>query len=922
MCSPSRREGVLEVSDMQVRDIMVPRSQMVVVREHQAPEDFVDEVIESGHSRFPVVGESRDEVRGVLLAKDLLAYFAKGQGRSFDLDDVLRPAVYIPEAKRLNVLLREFRASRNHMAIVVDEYGGVAGLVTIEDVLEQIVGEIDDEHDTDEERHIRRLGNGEYSVKALTPIEDFNECFDTGFSDEDFDTIGGHEFGAAPVALALFLTLALAALMAGYYALLGWLAARWLPADGALRWLVGLPAAWTAVEWLRGWFLSGFPWLSLGYSQTDSVLGGLAPLVGVYGLGWICALGAGALAAVLVERLGVRALAVATLLAMFAAAGHAGRLTWTEPAGEPIRAVMVQGAVGQDEKWLEAALARLSMFPYPSGRLHMGHVRNYTIGDVIARYQRMLGKNVLQPMGWDAFGLPAENAAIKHGIPPAKWTYAKHRDMKGQLQALGLRLRLVARAGDLRPGLLPLGAVAVHPPAGEGPGLPRQGHGELGPGRPDRARQRAGHRRQAAGAPVRRWKSARSRSGSCASPTTPRSCWTPRRLDGWPEQVDHAAQLDRALRGRLDRLRHRRQRRAARHLHHPPGHPDGRHLRGRRRRAPAGPRPRRAGPAACRLHRRVPQGRHHGGGAGDHGEEGPCRLGLDAIHPVTGAPVPIFAANFVLMGYGTGAVMAVPAHDQRDWEFAERYGIPKRAGHRQRVDGSDCGIGQGAYVEKGVLVDSGPFDGLTSAQAFDAIAAWLEAEHGKGERASISAARLGRVAPALLGLPDPGRAHRGRRRAARNRAAGASARGCRGRRRRLAAQADAGFSRCPRHAARSARPTPSIPSSSRAGTTPATARRTATRPCSTRARLLAAGGPVHRRHRARGPAPAVRALLPQADARRGPGDCDEPFANLLTQGMVVAETWYREGADGKRTWFNPAEVEVSATRRASSSAPC
>ena len=184
-------EGVLQVGELQVRDIMVPRSQMVVVREHQAPEDFVDEVIESGHSRFPVVGESRDEVRGVLLAKDLLAYFAKGQGRSFDLDDVLHPAVYIPEAKRLNVLLREFRASRNHMAIVVDEYGGVAGLVTIEDVLEQIVGEIDDEHDTDEERHIRRLGNGEYSVKALTPIEDFNECFDTGFSDEDFDTIGG-----------------------------------------------------------------------------------------------------------------------------------------------------------------------------------------------------------------------------------------------------------------------------------------------------------------------------------------------------------------------------------------------------------------------------------------------------------------------------------------------------------------------------------------------------------------------------------------------------------------------------------------------------------------------------------------------------------------------------------------------------------
>jgi apolipoprotein N-acyltransferase len=165
-----------------------------------------------------------------------------------------------------------------------------------------------------------------------------------------------HEFGQAPVALAAFLTLALAAVMGGYYALLGWLAARWLPAGGALRWLVGLPAAWTAIEWLRGWFLSGFPWLSLGYSQTDSVLAAYAPLGGVYGLGWICALGAGALAAVLAEGLVVRALSVVTLFAVFAGTGFAGRAVWTEAAGEPLRAVMVQGAVGQDEKWLDTAL--------------------------------------------------------------------------------------------------------------------------------------------------------------------------------------------------------------------------------------------------------------------------------------------------------------------------------------------------------------------------------------------------------------------------------------------------------------------------------------------------------------------------------------------------------------------------------------
>ena len=173
----SMMEGVLQVAEMRVRDIMVPRAQMVVIEEDEPPEEFVKTVIDSAHSRFPVLGDNRDEVEGILLAKDLLAYFATQDQDEFDLRDAMRPVVYVPESKRLNVLLSEFRASRNHMAIVVDEYGGVAGLVTIEDVLEQIVGEIDDEHDSEEERYIKERSTGEYLIKALTPIEDFNEYF-------------------------------------------------------------------------------------------------------------------------------------------------------------------------------------------------------------------------------------------------------------------------------------------------------------------------------------------------------------------------------------------------------------------------------------------------------------------------------------------------------------------------------------------------------------------------------------------------------------------------------------------------------------------------------------------------------------------------------------------------------------------------
>ena len=192
-------EGALQMSDMQVRDVMVPRAQMDCVHLDDPIDVIANFAIDTAHSRFPAIGDGKDDVAGILLAKDLLRYFA---GREFDLRDMLRPAVFVPESKRLNVLLREFRVSRNHMAIVVDEYGGVAGLVTIEDVLEQIVGDIEDEYDFDEVGdNIRLDHSGRYRVKATTEIEDFNEAFATHFSDEEYDTVGGlviRHFGRLP----------------------------------------------------------------------------------------------------------------------------------------------------------------------------------------------------------------------------------------------------------------------------------------------------------------------------------------------------------------------------------------------------------------------------------------------------------------------------------------------------------------------------------------------------------------------------------------------------------------------------------------------------------------------------------------------------------------------------------------------------
>ena len=183
-------EGAIHVYDMQARDIMIPRVRMIVVRFDTSLAEIVRTIVESGHSRFPVVGDDTNNVLGVVLAKDLLASIAGGRPEGFDIKDIMRPAVFVPESKRVNVLLREFRASRNHMAIVIDEYG-VAGLVTIEDVIEEIVGEIEDEHDLDEEESIRQHGKNRFTVQAITPIEEFNEYFQTSLVAGEYDTVGG-----------------------------------------------------------------------------------------------------------------------------------------------------------------------------------------------------------------------------------------------------------------------------------------------------------------------------------------------------------------------------------------------------------------------------------------------------------------------------------------------------------------------------------------------------------------------------------------------------------------------------------------------------------------------------------------------------------------------------------------------------------
>ncbi|AUB84410.1 leucine--tRNA ligase [Candidatus Thiodictyon syntrophicum] len=551
----------------------------------------------------------------------------------------------------------------------------------------------------------------------------------------------------------------------------------------------------------------------------------------------------------------------------------------------------------------------LAMFPYPSGRLHMGHVRNYTIGDVIARYQRMQGKNVLQPMGWDAFGLPAENAAIKNGIPPSQWTRSNVAYMKGQLRSLGfgydwdrelatcdpdyyrweqwLFTRLMAK------GLAYRATAVVNWDPIDQTVLANE---QVIDGRGWRS-----------GAPVQKREIEQ---------------WSVRITDyaqelldaldgltGWPEQVrtmqrnwigrSEGVYMEFGLAGSAEVLGIYTTR------------PDT--VMGVTYMAVAAEHPlaRRAAETDPGLAAFIEECRRGGVSEAEIEtmEKRGYPLGLNAIHPVTNETVPIFAANFVLMGYGTGAVMAVPAHDQRDWEFAEKYGVPKRQVIHS-PDGSPCGIEACAYVEKGVLRDSGPFDGLTSAQACDAIATWLQ-ERGKGEkRVNFRLRDWGVSRQRYWGCPIPVvRTPDGGVRPETNLPVllpeDVVVDGSGSPLKRMPS-----FSELPNGEFRETDTFDTFFESSWYYA------RFCSSDCTTamldeRARYWLpvdqyVGGIEH----------AVLHLLYARFFHKlmrdeGLVDCDEPFTRLLTQGMVVAETWYRGGADGRKEWFNPADVEVT-----------
>ncbi|MGD1990061.1 MAG: leucine--tRNA ligase [Chromatiales bacterium] len=549
----------------------------------------------------------------------------------------------------------------------------------------------------------------------------------------------------------------------------------------------------------------------------------------------------------------------------------------------------------------------LSMFPYPSGKLHMGHVRNYTIGDVIARHQRMLGKNVLQPMGWDAFGLPAENAAIKNRTAPARWTYANIEEMRGQLMQLGFGYDWERELATCDPDYYRWEQWLFTRLMQKGLAYKRKARVNWDP-----VDQTVLANEQVVDG--KGWRS--------GAPVEKRDIeqWFIRitdyaqellddidKLDAWPEQV---RTMQRNWIGRSEGVEMAFGIEESREtLEIYTTRPDT--LMGVTYVAVATEHP-----LAARAAKNNPDLRAfiddcQQGGVSEAEletmEKRGLALGVNALHPVTGEAVPIYAANFVLMSYGSGAVMAVPAHDQRDWEFAEKYGIPKKQVIFS-TDGGDCGIEKAAYVEKGVLRNSGEFDGLDSGQAFDAIAAWLEKNRKGRKSVNFRLRDWGVSRQRYWGCPIP----------VINKADGTTA-------------AETAFPvRLPEDVIvdGSGSPLKKMPEFYDLGD--GDQRETDTfdtffesswyyaRYCShdcdsamldERARYWLpvdqyVGGIEH----------AVLHLLYARFFNKlmrdeGLVDCDEPFSRLLTQGMVVAETFYRENDDGSREWFNPADVE-------------
>ncbi len=562
----------------------------------------------------------------------------------------------------------------------------------------------------------------------------------------------------------------------------------------------------------------------------------------------------------------------------------------------------------------------LSMFPYPSGKLHMGHVRNYTIGDVIARYQRMRGKNVLQPMGWDAFGLPAENAAMKNRVPPARWTYANIDYMKAQLKRLGFGYDWERELATCRPEYYRWEQWLFTELYRKG--LVYRKHSVVNWDPVDQTvlanEQVIDGRGWRSGALVERREIPQWFLKITAYAEELLAELD--RLEGWPEQVrtmqrnwigrSEGVQMDFPIEGSAEVLTIYTTR------------PDT--LMGVTYMAVAAEHPlaKRAAETRPELGAFIEECRRGGTSEADLEtmEKRGMPLGIRALHPVSGEPIPIFAANFVLMGYGTGAVMAVPGHDQRDWEFAERYGIPKR----QVIfpaEGPNPGIEQTAYVERGVLRHSGPFDGLSSAQAFDAIATYL-AERGKGQKSVnfrlrdwgisrqrywgapipvVHCQRCGTLPVPLAQLPvvlpedvvfdertrnplkdDPAWAR-------------THCPECGGEARRETDTFDT-FVESSWYYARYACPDAEIMLDGRADY----------------------WLPVD--HYIGGIEHAILHLLYARFYHKllrdvGLVASDEPFTRLLTQGMVVADTYFREDPDGQRHWYNPAEVAVERDER-------